>query len=47
VLRTFRGSLAFERLGLIMYAVSRDGSVREVAAHGARAWIENLPAEPQ
>jgi|SRR5450756_62711 len=39
VLRAFRGSLAFERLGLVMYA--------EVAPHDARAWIENLPAELQ
>jgi hypothetical protein len=45
VLRTFRGSLVFERLGLVMYAVGRDGSVQEVAPHDARAWIESLPAE--
>ena len=31
VLRAFRGSLAFERLGLVMYAVGWDGSVRECA----------------
>lgn len=45
VLRTFRGSLGFERLGLVLYAVGRDGSVQEVAPHDARAWIESLPAQ--
>jgi Holliday junction resolvase-like predicted endonuclease len=45
VLRTFRGSLVFERLGLVMYAVGRDGSVQEVGPHDARGWIENLPAQ--
>lgn len=44
VLRTFRGSLVFERLGLVMYAVGRDGTVQEVAPQDARACIENLPA---
>jgi hypothetical protein len=44
VLRTFRDSLMFGRLGLILYAVARDGSVQEVPSHGVGTWIENLSA---
>jgi hypothetical protein len=42
VLRTFRGSLAFDRLNLIFYIVSRDSDVREIGASEIPAWIESL-----
>lgn len=42
VLRTFRGSLAFERLNLIFYIVGRDSEVREIDASEVPAWIESL-----
>jgi hypothetical protein len=42
VLRTFRGSLAFDRLNLIFYIVGRDSEVRELAASEVPAWIESL-----
>jgi hypothetical protein len=31
-LRTFRASLAFERLKLVLYLVERNGEVREISA---------------
>ena len=42
VLRTFRGSLAFDRLNLIFYIVGRDSQVREIDASEVPAWIESL-----
>jgi hypothetical protein len=42
VLATFRGSIAFERLGLACYLVRRDGEVRRIGAHEVRSWIESL-----
>jgi len=42
VLRTFRGSLAFERLNVVFYLVTRSGEVREIEAREVPAWIESL-----
>jgi hypothetical protein len=42
VLRTFRGSSAFERLNLTCYVVQRGGEVHRIGAHAARGWIESL-----
>ncbi len=41
-LRAFRGSFAFERLGLTCYVVGRDGQVRKVEAHEAAEWVNSL-----
>lgn len=41
-LRTFRGSLAFERLNLIFYLVGRNAEVSEIGASEVPAWIESL-----
>jgi hypothetical protein len=42
VLRTFRGSPAFKRLGITFYAVDRSGDVREIEPRLVRGWIESL-----
>jgi hypothetical protein len=42
VLRTFRGSPAFERLNLVCYLVPRDGQVRRIEAREVRGWIDSL-----
>lgn len=42
VLRTFRGSLAFERLNLVFYLVGGNVDVREIDASEVPAWIESL-----
>jgi hypothetical protein len=42
-MRTFRGPLAFERLGLVLCLVGRNGDVRELSAHEVPAWIELPP----
>jgi hypothetical protein len=42
VLRTFRGSPAFERLGIAFYVVDRSGDVREIEPRLVRGWIESL-----
>lgn len=42
VLRTFRGSLAFERLNLIFYLVGRNAEVSEISVSEVPAWIESL-----
>jgi Holliday junction resolvase-like predicted endonuclease len=47
VLRTFRDSFAFELLGLVLYAVSRDGSVQDVLGPDVRTWVDTLPARLQ
>lgn len=41
VLRTFRGSLAFERLNLVLYLVARDGTVRRIDASQFPAWLQS------
>jgi hypothetical protein len=42
VLRTFRGSFAFESLDLVLYAVSLDGSVQELVGRHIRTWLDTL-----
>ncbi len=42
VLRTFRGSLAFEQLGVAFYVVNRSGEVREIQPRLVRDWIDSL-----
>jgi hypothetical protein len=45
VLRTFRGSPAFERLGIAFYVVDRSGEVREIEPRLVRGWIESLASQ--
>ena len=42
VLRTFRVSLAFERLGIAFYVVERIGEVHEIEPRLIGAWIGSL-----
>ena len=42
VLRTFQGSLAFERLGIAFYVVERIGEVHEIEPRLISAWIDSL-----
>lgn len=42
VLKTFAGSIAFERLGIDLIAVLADGAVRRIGAGRVRDWIESL-----
>ena len=45
VLLTFRGSPAFERLGITFYVVDRSGNVHEIKPRLIRGWIEPLASE--
>ena len=42
VLRTFRGSLAFEQRGVAFYVVNRSGEVGEIQPRLVRDWIDSL-----
>lgn len=45
VLQAFRGSPAFERLGITFYVVDRSGDVREIEPRLIRGWIESLASQ--